>query len=279
MSLERPAAANRLDGPAELLARWTRTGDDEYVAFASRPHRPSPGKGGLAAFGAAIAILAALITVSALQTQASAPQAAQDRQALIDRLEADQASVAEISTRIADLDGDIEALSAGYVTGGGTLASTRAQLDTLGVLAGSSAVTGPGVRVNVNSAPSGALEGTVLDTDLQLLANGLWQAGAEAIAVNGQRLTTLTAIRSAGQAITVNFRSVSPPYLMSAIGDPETLPASFLETPAGQTFTDLEANFGLRFDLESLDELTLPAAGQLSLSHTRPAEHGVGGRP
>jgi uncharacterized protein YlxW (UPF0749 family) len=119
----------------------------------------------------------------------------------------------------------------------------------------------------------------VLDTDLQLLANGLWQAGAEAIAVNGQRLTTLTAIRTAGQAITVNFRSVSPPYAVSAVGDPATLPASFLETPAGQTFTDLEANFGLRFDVESVDELTLPAAGRLALRHTRPSEDATGGRP
>lgn len=278
MSPSPPSAAPRLDGPAELLARWTRTGDDEYVTFASRTDRPPSGKGGLAAFGAAIAILAALITVSALQTQAGAPQAAQDRQALIDRLEADKARVAEISTRIDDLDARIEALTAELVTTGGTLTSTQAQLDTLGALAGSSAVTGPGVRVSVDDAPSGALEGTVLDTDLQLLANGLWQAGAEAIAVNGQRLTTLTAIRTAGQAITVNFRSVSPPYVVSAVGDPATLPASFLETPAGQAFADLEANFGLRFDVESVDDLTLPAAGRLALNHTRPAEDARGGR-
>lgn len=279
MSPGPPLAAPRLDGPAELLARWTRTGDDEYVTFARRTGRRPPGRSGLAAFGAAIAILAALITVSALQTQEGAPQAALDRQALIDRLEEDRARVAAISTRIDDLNGRIEALSAEYVTAGGVLTSTQAQLDTLGVLAGSSAAIGPGVRVSVNDAPSGALEGTVLDTDLQLLANGLWQAGAEAIAVNGQRLTTLTAIRTAGQAVTVNFRSVSPPYVMSAVGDPATMPASFLETPAGQTFTDLQANFGLRFDVESVDELTLPAAGRLALRHTRPAEDATGGRP
>lgn len=279
MSPGPPLTAPRLDGPAELLARWTRTGDDEYVAFAREPDRPPSGKGGLAAFGSAIAVLAALITVSALQTQAGAPQAAQDRQALIDRLEADQASVATISTRIDDLDGQIEGLSTEYVTAGGALTSTRAQLDTLGVLTGSLAVAGPGVRVSVNDAASGAVEGSVLDTDLQLLANGLWQAGAEAIAVNGQRLTTLTAIRTAGQAITVNFRSVSPPYVMSAVGDPATLPASFLETPAGQAFTDLEANFGLRFEVETVDELTLPAASRLALSHSRPTTDAVGGRP
>ena len=45
----------------------------------------------------------------------------------------------------------------------------------------------------------------VLDLDLQKLVNGLWQVGAEAISINGQRLTSLSAIRDAGSSITVNF--------------------------------------------------------------------------
>ena len=49
----------------------------------------------------------------------------------------------------------------------------------------------------------------MLDRDLQVIVNGLWAAGAEAIAVNGQRLTACSAIRSAGEAILVDFRPLS----------------------------------------------------------------------
>ena len=67
----------------------------------------------------------------------------------------------------------------------------------------------------------------MLDIDLQILVNGLWESGAEAISINGHRLSNLTAIRGAGDAITVDYRSLTRPYQIEAIGDPRTLPASF----------------------------------------------------
>ena len=73
----------------------------------------------------------------------------------------------------------------------------------------------------------------VLDIDLQVLANGLWQAGAEAVSINGHRLSDLTAIRSAGDAITVDYRSLTRPYRVEAIGDPRTLQARFVESAGG----------------------------------------------
>ena len=51
--------------------------------------------------------------------------------------------------------------------------------------------------------------------------NGLWSVGAEAIAVNGQRLTAQSAIRSAAGAILVNYRPLKPPYRVEAIGPPD----------------------------------------------------------
>jgi uncharacterized protein YlxW (UPF0749 family) len=106
--------------------------------------------------------------------------------------------------------------------------------------------------------------------------NGLWQAGAEAIAINSQqakaygatpeRLTSLSAIRQAGSAITVNFhRSLSPPYVITAIGNRDQLPARFANTQAGSTWFDLHTAFGLRFDMTPEESLTLPAAHHLTL--------------
>ena len=64
----------------------------------------------------------------------------------------------------------------------------------------------------------GAGPSRVIYSDLQKVANDLWAAGAEAIAINGQRLTATSTIRSAGAAILVDFRPVTSPYEVSAIG-------------------------------------------------------------
>ena len=99
----------------------------------------------------------------------------------------------------------------------------------------------------------------VLDLDLQILVNGLWEAGAEAVAVNGHRVSTLTAIRGAGEAITVDYTSLTRPYRIEAVGDSRTLPASFTQTAAGAWWNDLARNRGMPFSLTGVDSLTLGA--------------------
>ena len=94
-------------------------------------------------------------------------------------------------------------------------AATRSALET-----GFVAVSGPGVRVTVDDQPQGDPDGRVRATDLRLLVNGLWQAGAEAIAINGRRLTALSAIVNSDIAIQVNKGPLSPPYVVQAIGGP-----------------------------------------------------------
>ena len=72
------------------------------------------------------------------------------------------------------------------------------------------AVTGPGLRITVADNPDGSADGRVRATDLRLLVNGLWQAGAEAIAINGRRLSTLSAIVNSNIAIQVNRVAADP---------------------------------------------------------------------
>ncbi len=123
--------------------------------------------------------------------------------------------------------------------------------------------------VVVDDAAGGADTGTdrVLDLDLQMLANGLWQAGAEAVAINGHRLSTLTAIRGAGQAITVDYRSLTRPYRVEAIGDPRTLPARFAESSGGTWWQELAQNRGMQFETSGADALTLPADAGMVLRY------------
>ena len=95
--------------------------------------------------------------------------------------------------------------------------------------------------------PTRALD-RVLDRDLQSVVNGLWAAGAEAVAVNGQRLTALSAIRSAGDAILVDYRPLTRPYVVVAIGDPRTIAGAvrFSGGPAGPGLRTLQQTYGMQ---------------------------------
>lgn len=73
------------------------------------------------------------------------------------------------------------------------------------IWSGQVSVIGPGIVLTINDNPKDA-NGTIVDQDLRQVANGLWLAGAEAISINGHRLSARTAIRQAGAAI-VDYRS------------------------------------------------------------------------
>ena len=85
----------------------------------------------------------------------------------------------------------------------------------------------------VDDNPIGDDVQLVADSDLAKLVDGLWEAGAEAIAINDQRLNPLGAIRNIGKAIHVNTVPLSPPYVVRAIGDMRTLQAELLNTSHG----------------------------------------------
>jgi uncharacterized protein YlxW (UPF0749 family) len=147
--------------------------------------------------------------------------------------------------------------------------------------AGAVPVTGPGMLVLLANADLAADEdpvggsseedpsGRVRDGDLQQVVNALWGAGAEAISINGQRLGPTSAIRFAGEAVLVDFRPVTNPYEISAVGDPEAMSRSFLENPQVASLAGVSEMFGLRFDFSQEDELTLPPAGTPELRSAR----------
>lgn len=143
-------------------------------------------------------------------------------------------------------------------------------------------VTGPGLLVTLANADqkagadpvAGTAEpdprGQVRDGDLQLVVNALWAAGAEAISINGERLGPTTAIRFAGQAVLVDFRPVTNPYEVSAIGDPDALSRRFLASPDVGSLAVISTSFGLRFEFAKEDHLSLPAASTLELRSAQP---------
>lgn len=145
-----------------------------------------------------------------------------------------------------------------------------------GASSGAVAVTGPGLRLEVQDSAAARenLERAnpderVQDVDLQITVNGLWASGAEAIAINGHRLTAVTAIRSAGSAILVDLVPLSGPYVVEAIGDPAQLQTRFARTDAGQHLSTLSNTYGISSKFTSQDALTLSGASRTHLWSAR----------
>lgn len=107
------------------------------------------------------------------------------------------------------------------------------------------------------------------DTDVQLVVNALFAAGAEALAINGSRLVATTPIRAAGDTIVVNFRPLSPPFEVAAIGPDRR---RFLSSDIAQRFDRWTDLFGLGFSVKEHDHVTIPAyTGRVSISTAKPS--------
>jgi uncharacterized protein YlxW (UPF0749 family) len=110
--------------------------------------------------------------------------------------------------------------------------------------------------------------GLVIDRDLQDIANGLWQAGAEAVAVNGQRLTATSTIRAAGGVILVDFRPVTSPYEVTAIGPPD-IAGTFSSGAVAKRFRRYIEEYRMQFSVKQRADLTLAGAVEPPLKYAR----------
>ncbi|MFF8387286.1 DUF881 domain-containing protein [Streptomyces kanasensis] len=262
--------------------------DDGYAEASAR--RAAEGGGlprtlraklGLAA---GLVLAAAVVTLGAAQTQISAPVVAKEREELIDRIQAETTAVDGLETDIERLRREVgERQRAALQQHGGD------QGGLVALLSGATEVTGPGVRLVVDDAKEtdrggdGPREGSgfsdtgrVRDRDMQRIVNGLWQSGAEAVAINGQRLTALSAIRAAGDAILVDNRPLVPPYTVLAVGDGKRLATRFQDSADGRYLHALEENFGIRSSVSAQDRVTLPAAPSLIVRTAQPRTSGTG---
>jgi uncharacterized protein YlxW (UPF0749 family) len=110
------------------------------------------------------------------------------------------------------------------------------------------------------------------DRDLQSVVNALWAAGAEAVAINEERLAPTTTIRAAGEAILVDLRPVTSPYTISAIGNPDTLLPRFADSAASRRYQSQTALFGISFSVERAPRITLRAATSTDLVYAEPVD-------
>ncbi|GGT60190.1 membrane protein [Streptomyces purpureus] len=236
------------------------------------------------ALAAGLVLAALVVTVAAAQTQVSAPVVAKEREELIDRIEAETAAADKLAADVEKLRGEVgERQRKALEEHGGD------QGELVALLSGATEVLGPGVKLVVDDAKdtdqggggpresSGFSDtGRVRDRDMQRVVNGLWQSGAEAIAINGQRLTSLSAIRAAGDAILVDNKPLVPPYTVLAVGDGKKLSTAFQDSADGQYLHALQENFGIRTSISAQEEVRLPAAPSLIVRTAEPRDASAG---
>ncbi|MFE7674013.1 DUF881 domain-containing protein [Streptomyces albidoflavus] len=258
--------------------------DDGYAEAAAR--RAADGTAGVPrtlkaklGLAAGLVLAALVVTVGAAQAREDAPVVAKEREELIDRIESGSATADGLEKDVESLRTEVgkrqrEALQ----KHGGD------QGALVGLLSGSTAVHGPGLKLVVDDAKGsdtgggGPREsagfsdtGRLRDRDMQRIVNGLWQSGAEAVSINGQRLTALSAIRAAGDAILVDNKPLGPPYTVLAVGDGQRLADRFQGSSDGQYLAALRENFGIRTKVTAEDEVRLPAAPSVTVRIAEPA--------
>lgn len=267
-----PGVGTRASDPAQPLTSVERARmplvdlimrealDEEYVDVARRrtglEQRSRPGV--LAAV--VVLVFGVLVTISFQQTRSNEDVVDAGRSALGERVLARREVVLRAQDQIAELRASNTTTEAAVELLDERAAETARQLLRLESSTGFAVSNGEGVRFVVGDAPDGLARHRVYDEDLALLTNGLWRAGASAIAVNGQRLTTLSAFRFSGGTIRINDANLIPPYTVEALGDTRTLQADLLDTTTYLTFQSRADEFGFTVSVDNMQELRLPAA-------------------
>ena len=231
-----------------------------------RPHpeRPHPERPRQVA-AAVMAVFGVLVAVAAVQTARNAPEANASRQSLVDQIQARRATIERLQGRLVRLQTSITSQRDALAQAAQDEQVLVARAERLGVRTGFVAVHGPGVRIHLDDAEGGDVTQVVRASDLAMLVDGLWNAGAEAIAVNNLRLTALTAFANVGPAVHIGKVPLVAPYTIEAIGDPDTMAADLLDTTFGQRFYSLRDSLGFDYQIGSVDEMRLPAANPPSL--------------
>lgn len=143
------------------------------------------------------------------------------------------------------------------------------QANGLQAAAGLTPVQGPGLRVTLSDAPRDA-DGNypagvdpddlvVHQQDVQAVVNAMWAGGAEAMMIMDQRVLTTSAVRCIGNTLLLQGRTYSPPFVVTAIGDVDTMIAALDAQPGVRLYRQYVDKFELVYEVTPLDNVVLPA--------------------
>jgi uncharacterized protein YlxW (UPF0749 family) len=194
--------------------------------------------------------------------------------ATISRLESEQVA---LKKQIADLRAELSTRQHADAERKTSLLDINNAIATQRIAAGMVALRGPGVvatfddstarSVPENEDPANYI---LHDYDLRDILNALWIAGAEAISVNGERIVSSTSLYCVGTTVICNATRLSPPYEVSAIGDPQALAAALQGSPQMEKFNQRAQIYELPVKIDRPQEVLVSAYnGSLVFKYAR----------
>jgi uncharacterized protein YlxW (UPF0749 family) len=199
------------------------------------------------------------------------------RARLIDLIADEDDRSRSLRKQLDQLQAQLDALQRGASKGASGLAKLQSEISSFGLYAGLSDVTGAGVVVELRDStmrrsPTGDPNDLVIhEQDIQAVVNALWSGGAEAMSINGERLTSDSAVRCVGNTLLLHGAVYSPPYRITAIGDPARLQGALKQDQLVQRFEIFVEDFHLGFDVSRSGRLVVPAfQGVIDQTSARP---------
>jgi uncharacterized protein YlxW (UPF0749 family) len=212
-----------------------------------------------------LALTGAVFVASALTAHGTDLRAGR-RGSLTDLVRAQESQVRAADNQVADLQERVRTLSE-RDTGDRDLQAATDRADAWAGAAGLTAVTGPGLTVTLDDAPRDQVglpadvtpdDLVVHQEDVQAVVNALWTGGAEAMTLMDQRVISTSAVRCVGNTLVLQGRVYSPPFRITAIGDPTALNQALEESTGVRTYRQFVDVVGLGYQTEEQKEITLP---------------------
>ncbi len=181
----------------------------------------------------------------------------------VQRLEGEQA---DLKKQIADLRTQVNDFQGTDAQQKSTLLDINKELEKQRVVSGMLPLHGQGVIATFDDSTTTVVPPNedparyiIHDYDLRDVLSTLWTSGAEAISVNGERIVGNTSLYCVGTTIITNATRLSPPYVIRAIGDPQTLEAALKGAPQMEKFNQRAIIYDLLTTIEAQKDMLVPA--------------------
>jgi uncharacterized protein YlxW (UPF0749 family) len=197
------------------------------------------------------------------------------RYRLADLIQRQQQVTDDLQRQVSALRAEVDAEREAASRRSGGAADTQRRIEELSAVAGMTPLRGPGVVVTLDDSsldepPEGATVNDLVihSQDVQAVVNALWRSGAEAIAINGQRLVGTSAVLCVGNTLLLNGTVHSPPYVVSAIGASRD---RFDADRLVRRLKSASASFGIRVNVSRSTAIEVPGySGATKLTFARP---------
>jgi uncharacterized protein YlxW (UPF0749 family) len=185
-----------------------------------------------------------------------------------------------LKAQLADLRAQLDQIQRGAASQSTTSRDLQARIEELRSAAGLTERTGDGVQITLDDArASTPAQAANVDksichsTDLTDIINAAWRGGAQAIAVNGERVVGSTSVYCVGSTIMVNGTLMSPPFAVSVVGSQNELLAAYDDPNELKDIKQRRDVYGLGFRVTRASGLKLPAyAGALNVRNASSTE-------